>query len=194
MHALIEAAGGRPHRGYGARMDPGGDDHVLDVLRALAAGAVVSVGTPITVLCGPARIEGVVANSSDYSEHLGENLSAVFRETAVAAVDEQTREAARHRAEVYAKDRYAATNERRRARRREIAEQLAELDPIEDSAAISDLEQEESHLGELTPILILSNARVWAPGGDPPEGPSEVPFVRIRVAAINAWWLGPPAG
>lgn len=52
----------------------------------------------------------------------------------------------------------------------------------------------EQHLGELTPILVLSNARVWAPGHDPLQGLGEVPFVRIRVAAINAWWLGTDSG
>jgi hypothetical protein len=174
-------------------MDPGSDDHVLDVLRAFATGALLSVGTRITVLCGGARIEGVISNSSAYSEHLGEELSAAFRETAAAARDEQAREAAEHLVKVFAKDRYVSTNERRRTRRRQIAERLRELDAFEDSAEVADLEQEEKHLGELTPILVLSNARVWAPGGDPLQGPSEVPFVRIRVAAISAWWLGTEA-
>src|SRR5919107_506428 len=111
-------------------MDTRSDDHVLDVLRAFAGGPVLSVGVAITVLCGPARIEGVLANSSDYSEHLGEELSATFRETAATAGDEPT------------------------------------------------------------PILLLREARVWGPGYDPQHGSSEVPFVRIRVAAISAWWLG----
>jgi hypothetical protein len=78
----------------------------------------------------------------------------------------------------------------RRKRRREIAERLSELDVFENSAEVADLKQEEEHLGELTPILVLSNARVWGPGHDPLQGPIEVPFVRIRVAAISAWWLG----
>ena len=82
------------------------------------------------------------------------------------------------------------TNERRRARRRQIAERLRELDAREDTAEVSDLEQEEQHLGELTPILILRDARVWGPGHGPVHEPSEVPFVRLRVGAISAWWLG----
>jgi hypothetical protein len=175
-------------------MDPGSDDHVLDVLRAFAGGALLSIGTRISVLSGAARIEGAISNSSAYSEYLGEELSAAFRESAAAAGDEQAREAAEHLAEVFAKERYVATNERRRTRRREIAERLRELDAFEDSAEAADLEQEEQHLGELTPILVLSKARVWAPGDDPLQGPSEVPFVRIRVAAINAWWLGTGSG
>jgi hypothetical protein len=170
-------------------MEPGGDDHVLDVLRGLAGAALLPVGTPITVLCGPARIVGTISDSSAYSEHLGEELSAAFRKTAAAAGDGPTREDAEHLAEVFAKERYAATNERRRVRRREIAQRLRRLDAFEDSAEVADLQQEEDHLGELTPILILSDARVWAPGRDPQQGPSEVPFVRIRVAAISAWWL-----
>jgi hypothetical protein len=165
------------------------DDHVLDVLRSLAGGALLSVGTGITVLCGPARIEGVIAGHSAYSEHLGEELSAAFRETAAGADNDQARESAEHLAEVYGKDRYVATSERRRTRRQAIANRLRELDAIDDSAEVADLEQEENHLGELTPILILSNARIWGPGHSHQE-PSEVPFVRIRVAAISAWWLG----
>jgi hypothetical protein len=78
--------------------------------------------------------------SSDYSEHLGEELSAAFRETAAAARDEQARKAAEHLAEVFGKDRYVATNERRRTRRREIAERLREPDAFEDSAEVADLE------------------------------------------------------
>jgi hypothetical protein len=166
------------------------DDHVLDVLRAFADGALLSVGTRITVLSGGARIEGVISGSSVYSEHLGEALSAAFRETAAGATDERARKAAEHLVEVFAKDRYVATNERRRIRRREIAKRLRELDAFEDSAEVADLEREEGHLGDLTPILVLSNARVWAPGPDSPQGPSEVPFVRIPVAAVGAWWLG----
>jgi hypothetical protein len=175
-------------------MEPGSDDHVLDVLRGFAGGALSSIGTRITVLCGAARIEGAISNSSAYSEHLGEELSAAFRETAAAARDEQAREAAEHLAEVFAEDRYVATNERRRTRRREIAERLRELDAFEDSAEVADLQHEEEHLGELTPILVLRNARVWAPGHDALHGPSDVPFVRIRVAAISAWWLGTDSG
>lgn len=169
-------------------MDPGSDDHVLDVLRSFANGALLSVGTAVTVLCGPARIQGVIANSSDYSEHLGEELSAAFR--AAAAGSKQGRDAAEHLAGVFAKERYAATNERRRIRRREIVERLSELDEIENSAEMSDLQHEETHLGELTPILILAGARVWAPGNDRSDEPSEVPFVRIPMSAISAWWLG----
>jgi hypothetical protein len=41
-----------------------------------------------------------------------------------------------------------------------------------------------------TRTVVLSDARVWAPGRDPLQGPGAVPFVRIRVAAISAWWLG----
>jgi hypothetical protein len=175
-------------------MEPGSDDHILDVLRAFAGGPVLSVGAAVTVLCGPARIEGVLTNSSDYSEHLGEELSARFRETATAAGDARTREAAAHLAEVYAKERYAATNERRRIRRREIAERLREINMTDDTAEVADLAQEENHLGELTPILLLREARVWGPGYDPQRGPSEVPFIRIRVAAISAWWLGTSGG
>jgi hypothetical protein len=160
------------------------------VLRAFAGGPRLSLGTAITVLCGLARIEGSFSNSSDYSAHLGEELSAAFRKTAATAADEHARGAAEHLAEVFAKDRYAATNERRRKRRREIAERLTELDVFEDSAEVSDLMQEEEHLGELTPILVLSNARVWGPGHDP----IEVPFVRVRIGAISAWWLGPGSG
>jgi hypothetical protein len=126
---------------------------------------------------------------SAYTEHLGEELSMAFREAADAADDEQTREIAAHRAEVFARERYEMTNERRRLRRREIAERLRELDSREDTAEVSDLEQEEQHLGELTPVLILRDARVWAPGHDPVQEPAKVPFVRIRVAAISAWWL-----
>jgi hypothetical protein len=97
---------------------------------------------------------------------------------------------AAHRADVFAKERYAVTNERRRERRRQIAERLRELNASEDTAEVSDLEQEEQHLGELTPILILRDALVWGPGHDPEHGPSEVPFVRLPVRAICAWWLG----
>ena len=88
-----------------------------------------------------------------------------FREAADAADDEQARELAAHRAEVFARERYVMTNERRRARRRQIAERLRELDTREDTAEVSDLEQEEQHLGELTPILILRDARVWGSRG-----------------------------
>jgi hypothetical protein len=49
---------------------------------------------------------------------------------------------------------------------------------------------EEQHLGELTPILVLSNALVGAPGHDPAHGPSEVWSIRIPVAAISAWCRG----
>ena len=66
----------------------------------------------------------------------------------------------------------------------------ATVNPAEDTAEVADLEQEEHHLGELTPILILRDARVWGPGYNPLEDPDEVPFVRIPVAAISAWWLG----
>jgi hypothetical protein len=175
-------------------MDPGSDDHVLDILRSLADGPESSVGTSVTVLCGPARIQGVIADMSAYTEHLGGELSMAFREAADAADDEQTRDLAAHRAEVFARERYVMTNERRRVRRRQIAERLRELDAREDTAEVSDLELEEQHLGELTPILILRDARVWGPGQDPVHEPSEVPFVRIRVAAISAWWLGTDAG
>jgi hypothetical protein len=169
-------------------MDSGSDDHVLDVLRAFAGGPLLSVGVGITVLCGPARVEGVLANSSDYSEHLGEELSRAFRETAAASDDARTREVAAHLAEVYSKERYVATNERRRVRRREIAERLRAINMTDDTAEVADLAQEEDHLGELTPVLLLRDARVWGPG--PLQAPSEVQFVRIRVAAISAWWLG----
>jgi hypothetical protein len=37
------------------------------VLRAFAGGALLSVATPITVLCGAARFEGAISNSSAYS-------------------------------------------------------------------------------------------------------------------------------
>jgi uncharacterized Ntn-hydrolase superfamily protein len=169
-------------------VEPSGDDHVLDVLRAFAGGPLLSVGIGITVLCGPARIEGVLANTSDYSEHLGEELSRAFSKKAAAAGDARTRKAAAHLAEVYSKDRYVATNERRRVRRREIAERLREINMTDDTAEVADLAQEEDHLGELTPVLLLGDARVWGPGQV--QAPSEVPFVRIRVAAISAWWLG----
>ena len=46
------------------RMDQGSDDHVLAVLRSLADGPESSVGTGVTVLCGPARIQGVIADMS----------------------------------------------------------------------------------------------------------------------------------
>ena len=80
----------------------------------------------------------------------------------------------------------AHTNERRRARRRAIAERLRAVNLSEDTAEVADLE-EEQHLGELTPILILRNARVWGPGPDA----DAVPFVRSPVTAISAWWLQP---
>jgi hypothetical protein len=95
-------------------------------------------------------------------------------------------------AELFAKDRYVATNERRRTRRREIAERLRQLDAFEDSAELADLEQEDQHLGELTPILVVSAC--GRRGATRCRGPSEVPFVRIRVAAISAWWLGTASG
>jgi hypothetical protein len=161
------------------------DDHVLNVLRSFASGAELSVGLSITVLCGPARIQGVLAGSDAYTEHLGDVLSRAFRETAETADDERVRERAAHLAEVYATDRYVATNERRRARRREIAERLRAVNLTEDTAEVADLEQEEHHLGELTPILILRDARVWGPG----PAAETVPFIRIPVAAISAWWL-----
>ena len=44
-------------------MDPQRDDHVLNVLRSFASGAELSVGMRITILCGPARIQGVIAGS-----------------------------------------------------------------------------------------------------------------------------------
>src|SRR4051812_47342176 len=166
-------------------MDPERDDHVLNVLRSFASGAELSVGLGITVLCGPARIEGVLAGTDAYTEHLGEVLSRAFRETAEAADDERVRDRAAHLAEVYATERYVATNERRRARRREIAERLRAVNLTDDTAEVADLEQEEHHLGELTPILILKDARVWGPG----PAAETVPFVRIPVAAISAWWL-----
>ena len=162
-------------------MAPERDDHVLNVLRAFAAGAELSVGMRISVLCGPARIQGVIAGSDAYTEHLGEVLSTAFRERADADDDER----AAHLAEVYAQDRYLATNERRRARRRAIAERLRAVNLSEDTAEVADLEAEEQHLGELTPILILRDARVWGPGPDA----DAVTFVRIPVAAISAWWL-----
>lgn len=177
-----------PRGDYGAFMDP--EDHVLNVLRSFANAAELSVGLSITVLCGPARIEGVIADSADYTEHLGEELSRAFRETAQAADDERARERAAHLAEVYAKDRYVTTNERRRERRRAIAERLRAVNLKEDTAEVADLEHEEQHLGELTPILILRDARVWGPGSNPPQDADEVPFIRIPVAAISAWWLG----
>jgi hypothetical protein len=136
-------------------MDPERDDHVLNVLRSFASGAELSVGLSITVLCGPARIQGVLAGSDAYTEHLGDVLSRAFRETAETAEEERVRDRAAHLAEVYATDRYVATNERRRARRREIAERLRAVNVAEDTADVADLEQEEHHLGELTPILIL---------------------------------------
>jgi hypothetical protein len=144
----------------------------------------------VTVLCGPARIQGVIGDMNAYTEHLGEELSMGFREAARAADEEQARELAAHQADVFARERYIMTNERRAARRRQIAERLRELNAREDTAEVSDLEQEEQHLGELTPILVLRDARVWGPGHDPAQEPPEVPFVRIRVAAISAWWLG----
>ena len=104
----------------------------------------MSVGTSVTVLCGPARIQGAIADMSAYTEHLGEELSMAFHEAAEAADDEQARELAAHRAEVFAREQYVMTNERRRARRRQIAERLRELDAREDTAEISDLEQEEA--------------------------------------------------
>ena len=162
-------------------MEPERDDHVLNVLRSFASGAELSVGMRITVLCGPARIDGVIADSDAYTEHLGEQLSRAFRERASADNDER----AAHLAEVYAKDRYVATNERRRVRRRAIAERLRAVNLSEDTAEAADLQAEEQHLGELTPILILRDARVWGPGPDA----DAVPFVRIPVAAISAWWL-----
>jgi len=165
-------------------MDPERDDHVLNVLRSFASGAELSVGLGITVLCGPARIQGMIAGTDAYTEHLGEVVSRAFRERANADDDER----AAHLAEVYAKDRYVATNERRRARRRAIAERLRAVNLSEDTADVADLEAEEQHLGGLTPILILRDARVWGPGGDA----DTVPFVRIPVAAISAWWLETP--
>ena len=81
----------------------------------------------------------------------------------------------------------AHTNERRRARRRAIAERLRAVDLSEDTAEVADLEAEEQHLGELPPILILRNARVWGPGPDA----DAVPFVRVPVTAVSAWWLQP---
>jgi hypothetical protein len=59
-------------------------------------------------------------------------LSTAFRETAAAAGDEQAREAGEHLAEVFSKDRCVATNERRRARRQELAKRLRELDDSAD--------------------------------------------------------------
>ena len=76
-------------------MDASSDDHVLDILRALADGPESSLGTSVTVLCGPARIQGVIADMSAYTEHLGEELSMAFREAADAADDEQARAVAR---------------------------------------------------------------------------------------------------
>jgi predicted ArsR family transcriptional regulator len=67
-------------------------------------------------------------------------LSTAFRETAAAAGHEQAREAAEHLAEVFSKDRYVATNERRRTRRQAIANRLRELDEVDDSAEVADLE------------------------------------------------------
>ena len=60
------------------------------------------------MLCGPVRNQGVIADMSDYKEHLGEELSMAFREAADAAEDEQARELAAHRADVFARERCAA--------------------------------------------------------------------------------------
>ena len=172
-------------------MDASSDDHVLDILaRWLMDPSRLSVRA---LLCraGPARIQGVIADMSAYTEHLGEEFNMAFREAADAADDEQARAVAAHRADVFARERYVMTYQRRGARRRQIAERLRELDAGEDTAEVSDLEREEEHLGELTPILILRDARVWGPGDDPAQEPSEVPFVRIQVAAIRGGGSGP---
>jgi hypothetical protein len=71
------------------------------------------------------------------------------------------------------------------------AERLREVDATDDTAEVADLEHEEQHLGELTPILILRDALVWGPGSNPLGAADQEPFVRIPVAAISAWWLGP---
>src|SRR3954463_4530609 len=94
----------------------------------------------------PRASKGVIADHSAYSEHLGEELSAAFRETAAVADNDQARESAEHLAGVYGKDRYVAASERRRTRRQAIANRLRELDAIDDSAEVADLEQEENHL------------------------------------------------
>ena len=53
-------------------MEPEHDDHVLNVLHAIAAGAGLSVGIASPSFCGPARIDGIIADSDAYTEHLGE--------------------------------------------------------------------------------------------------------------------------
>jgi hypothetical protein len=163
-------------------------DHMLDALRGLGDGALGSVGLSVTVVAGSARVEGAIAREIDYVEYFYDALGGAARRHAESAEDENERRGAREMADALGREGGAHLIAGKMERRREIAEQLRGMSA--DDPAAEELHEEEERLGRLRAALVLRNARVWGPGYNPLHGPLDVPFVRIPVASIDAWWLG----
>ncbi len=166
------------------------EDPSLNFLRRIGDNPEASIGVGITVLAGAARVEGYVARRIEFTRYLEETLAEAARARAGAATSDRQREAEEAVAEGFAAGDATARLERNEERHRELAERLRAIDADDDTA--DELKEELERLQQPGPVLLLKNARVWAPGSTPMSA-VEVPFVRIPVAAVAAWWLGTTA-
>lgn len=166
----------------------GGRDRFLEALRRLGDGDVASVGMPVTVIAGAARIEGSIARAVDFAGYVDTEVGAALRRYAESTDDAGQRGAAEALAEKFEGALMRAPIERQMERRVEIGDKLRELSADDPNA--DELRREGDRLETLGTVVLLRDARVWGPGFNPLQGPTEVPFVRIPVGSISAWWLG----